>query len=289
MSRVNIPALLATPDSKPWLVIGRISSIFGIVGCVGAIIALMATGSYSIPALVLAVYVCILATVLLILLLRQENRYIREARYAAATLPMWKAFSEVANASWMLFHGEGSQDAFRLRLRESLRRFAEAFTVVTGTQCRACIKLIHVPEDHASPHSYVVSTLCRHEEEAEPPRHRPDQIGDNTDFMQIFTENKPTFFSNNLIAQLKQGYRNSHWREEDVQNDRFDYVATIVWPIERGSTSSDQPSEREIVGFLCVDTLKAGAFVKTYDEALGASFARALFLAMYRFRETVPS
>ena len=279
------PLWLTSQDSKLWPALSRVSIIFGIVTPIVAIVAFVATGQLSVPAIILSVYICVLVTVLLVLLLRQENRYLREARYAPAMLPMRKAYGEIANASWNLFQNESSQDAFRVRLRESLRRFAEAFTLITGSQCRACIKVIQAATEPVVSQDLVVSTLCRDNEGVEPPRHTPDRIGDNTDFKQIFTENKTCFFSNDLIGQLNHGYRNSHWQESDIENGMLDYVATIVWPIERGDTSPfDQQAHREIIGFLCVDTLQKGSFLQTYDDALGAAFAQALYLAIYRFR-----
>lgn len=287
----RVPTWLTSQDSKLWPALGRVSAVFGIVTPLGAIATFIATGHFSAPAIILSAYICVLVTVLVALLLRQERQYLREVRYAPAMLPMRKAFSEVANASWHVFHGEDSQDAFRLRLRESLRRFAEAFTLITGNQCRACIKVIQAPSDPVTGgHELLVSTLCRDNEGTDPPRHAPDRIGDNTDFKQIFTENKACYFSNDLLAQLNRGYRNSHWQEHDIENGTLDYRATIVWPIEHNSTSPLDPHiPREIVGFLCVDTLTPGAFLQTYDEAIGAAFAQALYLAMHRFRESSSS
>ena len=187
---MKVPQWLTSQDSKFWPALSRVSSIFGIGAPIAAIIAYVATGTFSIPALIIAIYLCGLVTVMMALLLRQESRYLREARYAPAMLPMRRAFSEVTNASWQLYYGDGSQDAFRIRLRESLRRFAEAFTLITGTQCRACIKLVQYPSGATQGHDLVVSTLCRDNEDGEPPRHTPDRIGENTDFKQIFTENK---------------------------------------------------------------------------------------------------
>lgn len=287
----KVSGWLTSEDSTFWPVLGKLGSAFGIVATIGAIIGLAKTGKYAVPALIMSIYMCVLVTVLLFLLMRQERRYLREARYAAALLPLRKAFSEIASATWHLFNDNTpSEDAFRIRLRDSLRWLAESFTLITGSQCRACIKLIQAPADVASNHDFLVSTLCRDNEGAGPPRHSPDRIGDNTDFRQILAENSAAFFSNDLESMLAQGYRNSHWTDEVIRNKSFDYLATIVWPIEQGATSPyDKAEQREIIGFLCIDTLTKGAFVKTYDEALGASFSRALYLALHRFRAIISS
>jgi hypothetical protein len=286
----NLPIWVTSQDSRPWTVLSRVSAIFGIVAPVSAITAYFLTGNISVPAAITAIYLCVLASALIVLLLRQEQRYLRDARYAPALLQMRRAYTELASASWHLYHGDSSQEAFRLRLRESLRRLAEAYTLVTGYPCRACIKMIQAPPGTLTgDRDLLVSTLCRDNEEGDPPRHAPDRIGENTDFKQIFTENAMLFFSNDLIAQLKRGYRNSHWREEDIEKGNLDYLATIVWPIERSLTPyALQPQQREIIGFLCVDTKQVKTFQKTYDEALGASFAQTLYLVLHKLREQPP-
>jgi hypothetical protein len=42
--------------------------------------------------------------------------------------------------------------------------------------------------------------------------------------------------------------------------------------------------EREVIGFLCVDTLATNAFNETYDVPIGMAFAGGLHLALNRFR-----
>lgn len=283
----NLPAWVTAQDSKVWLVTSRVGLVFGLITPTAAVIAWVTTGTLAVPGAIVAIYICALVTALIVLLLRQERRYLREARYAPALLTMRRAYSELATASWTLYHDDNSQEAFRLRIRESLRWLAEAYTLVTGSQCRACIKLISVNDStDGNKHDVVVSTFCRDNESGEPPRHVPDRIGENTDFRQIFTENAAYFFSNDLIAQLKKGYKNSHWHEDDIAKGNLAYQATIVWPIERTVTAgTTQPAERQVLGFLCVDTKQTGAFQQTYDDALGASFAQALYLVIHKLRE----
>lgn len=301
MARVS--TWLGSEDSKLWFVLARLSAFFGIVTPVFTVIVLVLTTKSAVPTIVLAVYVCVLATVLITILIRQENRffseikrqqsekelYRREMQYGPATMPMRKAFTCVANASWNLLQGDPSQEAFRLRLQESLRYFAEAFSLITGTTCRASIKLLQAPPANSRDRLDIrVSTLCRDSNESGRSPREYDRIGDNTDFRQIFTVPKPYFFSNDLTALLSKGlYHNSHWGEEVIANGAFDYRATIVWPIERiDAEGPESPEYREVIGFLCVDSLTTDAFHSTYDVALGGAFCQALHLALHRFRST---
>lgn len=297
---MTLPDWLTAKDSKLWSTFSRIGAIFSIVTPLVTLIVVLIGGASSTPPIVLAAYVCVLTSILVVVLIRQENRYMVEfkkyeaekqtfqrlTQYGPAGLPMRRAFSFVAAASWHLVKGDGSRDAFRLRLKDSLEFFASAFTTITGSKCRASIKLIQIPPDTTSGREMQVVTLCRDENSAYPEIREPDRLVDNTDFKQIFIEDKRFFFCNDLRARVSRGYRNSHWNERTFEEDSFEYKATIVWPIERGEYDTQSNESREIIGFLCIDTLKVGAFSDMYDPSIGAAFSQALYLALHHFRET---
>jgi hypothetical protein len=292
-------------------VLTRTATLLGIVFPVATIASLLATGSGTVPATILSIYVCALATALVFVLIRQENRYYNElisredryeneikkfqskiaefqriTQYGPATMPMRAAYTSVAEASWNLFQGDRSQTTFRLHLQEALRYFAEAFLITTGYRCRASIKVIRDPSNNANPNDLEVATLCRDTHDPEKARVEPDRIVDNTDFKQIFREPRGFFICNDLpAARISKGYKNSHWNEQVIENESFEYRATIVWAIDRAAPDlADGKDAREIIGFLCVDTLQTSAFHDTYDVALGAAFSQVLHLALHRYR-----
>ncbi|SEB44336.1 hypothetical protein SAMN04489727_1793 [Amycolatopsis tolypomycina] len=303
----RVPDWLGNQESRLWSVMARLAAITGLVFPIASIVAFVITGSLSTPAAVLSVYICVLCTTLIILMIRQENRYIaqvkkyqddylneakkhqeqieaaqREMRYGPAMLPLRRAYSDVAEASWNHLRGDTSPEAFRLHLQESLRYFSEAFTLITGVTCRSSIKLVAAPNGPTG--DLTVSTLCRDHNSPEP-SNRPDRISDNTDFKHIFLHNEPKFFCNDLVAAISKGYRNSHWDEKTIEAGEFDYRSTIVWPIGRaGDVSTGHKSDLEIIGFLCVDSLETEVFHQTYDVAIGGAFAQALQLALTQFR-----
>lgn len=308
-----VPDWLGSQDSRFWSVMARLAAITGLIFPIAAVASFFLTSSPTTPTLILAIYVCILATTLIVLLIKQENRYIdqvkqyqaeyinevkayqakldvahREMRYGPAAMPMRRAFAKVANATWHLVQGESSQAAFRIHMQESLRYFSEAFTLITGATCRSSIKLIAAPLAGTHKNDITVSTFCRNDDEPEETRHAPDRIGDNTDFKQIFEEAAANFFCNDLPARLSKGYRNSHWDEHTIEAGTFGYRATIVWPIGRsGDIGFESGNVPEIIGFLCVDTFETNVFHQTYDVALGSAFSHALHLALYRFRDLI--
>lgn len=277
-------------QTKLWANLSILAVLVTIITPLVVLVTFLLTHRTDIPATILAVYVCFLVFVLLFQLIRQEARYRREVRYAPAMIPARKAFGSLAAASWTLLEGDRSEESFLLHLRESLRFLAEAFSLITNETCRASVKMTSGSAIGDAPGSALdveVLTLCRNtEDEDEAQRIERDRIGNNTDFRQIFTENAAYFFCNNLPAQLNKGYQNSHWDERTIQSKSFRYRATIVWPIGR-SRNVDQRvlQQREIIGFLCVDTSATDVFSETYDVPLGAAFSQALHLTLRRFRD----
>jgi hypothetical protein len=275
-------------SSKFWTLLANVAALVTILIPVITIATLIWVGTANVPSTILAIYVCLLTTVLLAFLLHQEAKYRHEARYAVAMIPARKAFNCLADLSWNLIEGDGSEQSFLLRLRESLGFVAEAFGLIIDHPCRVSVKMISAEAASTAGQDIrdiQVITLCRDNEEQEKIRATRDRIGNNTDFKKIFVEDALFFFCNDLPAQVKKGYQNSHWDEETFQSEKFDYRSTIVWPIGRSRLLNKQGTlKREIIGFLCVDSLATNAFSETYDVALGAAFSQALHLALHRFR-----
>jgi hypothetical protein len=278
-------------QTKLWGNLSILAVLVTVITPLVVLITFLVSHSANIPATILAVYACFLISALLFMLIRQEARYRREIRYAPAMVPLRKAFASLADASWTLLEGDGSEESFLLHLRESLRFLAEAFSLITNETCRASIKMTSASAigDEPEPGRALdveVVTLCRNTDEDEAQHIERDRIGNNTDFRQIFTENAVYFFCNNLPAQLNRGYQNSHWDARIIQANTFDYRATIVWPIARSRLIDRRAREqREIIGFLCVDTPATDVFNETYDVPLGAAFSQALHLTLLRFRD----
>jgi hypothetical protein len=276
-------------QTKLWGNLSILAVLVTIITPLVVLITFLISHATSIPATILSVYACFLISTLLFMLIRQEVRYRREIRYAPAMVPLRKTFVSLADASWTLLEGDGSEESFLLHLRESLRFLAEAFSLITNETCRASIKMTSASAIGDAPGRALdveVVTLCRNTEEDEAPHLERDRIGNNTDFRQIFTENDAYFFCNNLPAQLNKGYQNSHWDAHIIQTNAFDYKATIVWPIARSRRIDRRaPEQREIIGFLCVDTRATDVFNETYDVPLGAAFSQALHLTLLRFQD----
>lgn len=272
--------------SKTAVIMANVSAIVTILTPVATVIAIVISDSASVPATILAVYVCALTTFLLFLLFRQELRSHRDAHYGPATVPLRLAFTDLARASWTMVQTDGSKDLFLEYLKMSLRNLARAFSLITDHDCRVSIKIISAGAQSANDiHDLKISTLCRSNEGQEPDRTNPDRIEGNTDFKKIFVDKVDFFFSNDLLKERDNGYENSHWDDEVFRNKSFEYLATIVWPISRPQSEATQSAQhREVIGFLCVDTHKTDVFHRMYDTSIGTAFAQALYLAIQRYR-----
>jgi len=293
-----------------------ISSLVTIATPVVTVTAIFLTGKNSLPAAILAVYVCLLTTVVLLLLLGQERRHgsalceqerrhaetiqvqevrhttqveelsaeaRRAARYQSAIIHIRNSFNSLANASWTVVEGDGSEEIFIRYVEDSIRFLAQAFSVITENACRVSVKITESVEGHATIHDIRVLTLCRSGDEPPEPA-SDDRIGNNTDFRAIFEEDLTYYLCNDLVAELARGYQNSHWTRQAIQSGNIKYKATIVWPIAAPRPLGHNVPPREVIGFLCVDTKTTDAFNDTFDVPIGSAFAGVLHLAIHRYR-----
>lgn len=271
-------------ESRAGQLLGVLADLISVLGPVASLVTFLFTGEASVPLLILAVYVCTLATLLLLVTVSQDRR----RRYATALPSIETAFRLMAEVSYGIVQGKDSPEQFRRTLSRPLAALAQAFGIITGASCRVSIKLLSADKgDQASqPHDIEVVTLCRDDPELEdPPHERPDRVGENTDFLAIFVDQRDYFFSNDLIKLQGSGlYNNTHWSSDVIQNETYLYRSTIVWPIGRkfrGKTQGqDQP---RVIGFLCIDSLEPGIFDRVADVPLGAAFAHAIFAAIEQF------
>lgn len=210
---------------------------------------------------------------------------------------MERAHRRLSEATDRLLYGSGDRDDFYANVQESLSAFAEAFTLVTGSNCRATIKEVYY-EDWLPPPArpgasansgelILAATLMRSEVDSNysVASEESIRVDENSDFEEVLRTGA-VFFSNDLPSLWESGkYQNSHWGPELRSTRVFPYESAIVWPIRvdpRRPTSGASPT---VIAFLCVDTQRKRAFVRRADIALGASYAHALYPGLYYARE----
>jgi len=213
---------------------------------------------------------------------QNEQTLARSARWNAALANIAKAIGELSSVSPMRDQNQAvDADAFRRAVVAAAPHIAYAFCSVTESpECHVTVKQLFSSNDRMAVRT-LVSTAER--QVVLPPEH-VDWVDTNTDFARILQGTKdPYYYSNDLYAELSNGYRNSHFNdgllERATSADDLPYAATMVWPI-RTSVEKDaqgRPTWRTL-GFLCVDSPKSHVFDRRLDAPIGAVLANALYL-----------
>jgi len=180
-------------------------------------------------------------------------------------------------------HRLGPSDGSRAaldRASQACTEFSKALSAMAGSTVRVTVKEIYVTETASA--ELAVRTIV-FPSGAVVARDAPeDLVAENTDFREILAHRIDYFLSNNLLQELKRGYRNSHWTRERLQTwartGDYPYRSTLVWPVRGARIDQGQRSpEWETVGFLCADTPSRHAFDRQYDVSVGEIIARALY------------
>jgi hypothetical protein len=259
-----------------------------IVSGVTGVWALISADSF--PLAILAVFVCLVATVALVLAMvsiRRLDRLIhlgtRESRWRFALPAVGGGVSRLATFS-ALDPGLAESE-YKEQFRETANRvcleLAGAFKQVTSAECRITIKETYL-NSMGVVHGVERSDLAVKDlaSSAPTPRGSVDWVSANTDFNDILRGNATHFFSNDLPAQLRRGYRNSHWTEDRLkqwsEDGNYPYRSTIVWPVRTLVENTDGKLAWSQLGFLCVDSPDSGTF-HDIDVAYGDIVARSLY------------
>jgi len=272
--------VLAGFATRPLNVAANLASI---VGLVVVVIAGFGWDSRILPLL----YVCGLSLFLLIRYVRQE----RWARYAEGVQVMDRAQRRLKEATDTTLFGEATKEMTLDRLQQGLSAFAEAFTLVTGTNCRASIKEVYVEDvlvttGRAAALDFekelFVATIVRSDADASAriSSEIPDRVSENSDFKFVLSSIQPFHCGDLPKEWLARRYDNSHWHEGLRESRDFPYRSSIVWPIEslRPGTSRDgDDGEEPVIAVLCVDSKRRHAFRPGADLQFGSLFAHAVY------------
>jgi hypothetical protein len=154
---------------------------------------------------------------------------------------------------------------------------AQAFSILTSSSCRCCVKVTRRPSKNAQ--SLEVVTYSRSSGEQDSGGSHP--IEHNTDFNYLYQNpSAKWFFGNNLPELAKKGQynnTNSKWQTS--------YKSTIVWPIRK--PTNNQQSSAKLLGFLCVDSKRTKPFSEEFDYPIGGLTADALYQFLADFEEVL--
>jgi len=155
------------------------------------------------------------------------------------------------------------------RVRDNLRSYIEdlslIYTAMTGTYCRACIKIVYLETFSPDLQQPAAHTLCRDRDHPETDYSGINWLHLNTDFDSIMSSNgREAWFCNDVL--LLQDYLNT--------SINYSYRSVIVWPMHawRRPTTDLGASDlidRKVIGFVCIDSDKEGVFRIERDVGLG--------------------
>ena len=178
-----------------------------------------------------------------------------------------------------------SEEFFLKEIISILTDMSSMFTLLTGTSCRATIKVVK-----KSGEKVYICTLARdekswsdlvHEEDKKRCEDNKDPLEKNSDFYFLYYKygerGKRWFFSNDLTSL--SNYSNSRINGViNKKNWNLPYVSTIVWPIQGKIEGS-----RYCLGFLCIDSPIKNVFVESSDGEVGSAVADMLFDVLYLY------
>lgn len=220
----------------------------------------------------------------------QEYRFSRKARYAEALNQIHLIYSICSLRS--------ATKALVGDFQNICDHLAQAYGLITGTRCSACLKILNQKMDEsqvAEPRPFV-TTLCRDANSIPSRQFSDDEIthwlDENTDFEMIFRNlGKPmgrAFLSNNLCRRA--GYRNTSFTLYGGEPGylTIPYLDLLVrystWPLPYKSTivspilaPGSEGSKPHLLGSLCVDSRSRGVFRERYDIEMMCSIAGALY------------
>lgn len=188
----------------------------------------------------------------------------------------------------------------RMMISELLSMQADAYSTMTGTNCRSCVKMIEVVNQDAGStftrEDLYVFTLARdgrseqlnrqHDEKRN--KEKQDKLSENSDFLQLWDESAPDpgYFHSNDLMQDKNYESSSlkYWTtlgrqglKHNTENWRLPYRSTIVWPIRQDVRKHLGINDFRVLGFLAVDSQATNAFERDLHVDLGTVLANALF------------
>lgn len=249
------------------------------------------------------VLLAVFAGVFLVCSVVQEFRYSRKTRYAES-LPMIYTVLGSCSDGAVNAPTETNPAHITERVRDICNKLSDAFSIITGTRCAVCVKILEFGPDSIIENTSrpVTSTLCRDYVSNQKRAYRderPHWLDLNTDFDEMFkTIDRPgggVFFENNLSSLFN--YNNTSFETcggppKDVRllfarsiirrlTWNLPYISTIGAVIFPMAPSRDD----RLVGFLCVDSSSRNNFRKRYDIELLRSISGALYPIMLRWTE----
>lgn len=237
-------------------------------------------------------FLFIYVLVLLALLLFFINAYSRKARYAEAMHCLHKVNHCTRDLQAYLDRcgrtpAAYDKDHFDAALTEILTHINTAFSIVTATTNRTCVKLLAGPAN-----DQFLKTLrrdlasaieCKKADLNEGEEHK---VSKNTEYQEIIASGEGLYYCEDL-RKLNPGYRSTNLPggKLGAQKWNYPYVAILIIPIRRFLAENEiwnmEPVSRIMtLGYLTIDSRARGAYNKRYDPDMAKAIADSLFFVL---------
>ena len=222
-------------------------------------------------------------------------KYGRDSRYAGAVSSIQQAALRARDAAAYLEQcndGDAKYEVAELKslLTPCMDAVAQAYSIVTGTRNRACIKLFGGVKGESEPSLDHVRTFCRDSlstkdafdvDKQERDLHK---VRKNSSYEEILYNGQQYFFCNDW-RRLGKLYKNSS-KGRYPKNQELPYKAHITLPIRSPKTyaadTSNQEEDVSTLGFLGIDTDTPDRYREPRDVELGMIIANALYVVLKR-------
>ncbi len=234
-------------------------------------------------------FLCIISGGLIIALIATHSIYARRARYGRVV----PALNDIHAELFRLVARRRVPALVQIRMtcQYAVDHLAGIMSATTGRICAVCIKVV-VAEEHDT-QVFKTRTLCRNRTsiDREGQTRRVDHWVDrNTDFEDLFAEQRRYFFSN-WLPWIKN-YKNSSFGAYGDPPVFLPFVGGFIrhlrWPLPyrstivcavrpRPSAPSDEETAQNLIGYLCVDSRRANTFSEDDDVELLQGVAESLY------------
>ena len=253
------------------------------------------------------ILLAIFAAIFLAWAVFQEFRYSRKARYAES-LSILNSALQIGYDGSLKSQNETDPTKITQTVREICNILADAFSLITGTRCAVCVKMLDdSPNATIEDNSPVgVATLCR-DYISDRKRNfipsKPNWLDRNTDFDEMFrTIKNPgggTFFGNYLPGLY--GYNNTSFEFYNGPPTEISVpiirgiVRRMTWNLPYKSTIGavifpTTPKDEDLLaGFLCIDSASSRNFRARYDVDLLRTISAAIYPMIMRWYEIAGS
>jgi hypothetical protein len=283
-----------------------VTFVFGIIGTfIGIALPIFNSPNQSTVA---AYTICIMFALFVLWSVVREYRIARKEKYANISYKLQSVSEKVRELSLKLHlaslpTAKGDEETLASvteKLGLILDDVATIFSILTGTRCRATIKVIATDGTEfwcpvLARDSYSASQNANSDRERA--NRRIDVIQKNIDFRLLSDpkqDDQGYYFNNNLAqgnyesTSIQYHYdqvgRSSHlWRPGTAESWPLSYRSAVVWPIRQ--TATPFFTKVRCLGFLAVDSESRNVFEERWDSSLGASMANMLFLPLLLYQQ----